>query len=250
MIADQHGEHLSQALHIAALLIVQPFRPCEDVRAGAARVERLKHAPAAVGIDLPADETIIVLFGIEVIQRADEAELPPCITPKQCHKATIPQERIGVERGIDEVGDEPRFRLRLPQISERCSPCEIVHRHPKRMIVRNQFRQQAFIVSGQRFGLIPLQPECVLRDGIARREWERPIEALGGVIQIGDCQIERIQKDREQIIVERIIRAHLQLCDDGSPIRRGRIEQGGELFQCPIHKILCIAYMIAHPRRL
>src|SRR5215212_5805086 len=74
MVGDKNGEDPAEALAVGRITVVLPFCPRHDVGTRARRVEALEAISAVEGADLPADEAVGMLAGIEVIQGALEVE--------------------------------------------------------------------------------------------------------------------------------------------------------------------------------
>lgn len=100
-----------QAVHIAELLIIDDLAPRKDIRSGAGRVVTLE-AVRSVRLDLSADETIRMLFGVEIIQRTLEREEAGTETGEHHHEGGVPHEDIAVIGDIEVAAYETGIRFR------------------------------------------------------------------------------------------------------------------------------------------
>ena len=127
-IRHQGREHPVQAVYVSKLLIVKQFCPGKQVGARGNRIVALE-AVRAVGPNLPADETVLVLLGIEVIQRSLEREEAIAVAGKQHHKTVVPHEDIAVVRHIQVRAHKAGAFLGLADIADGYLPGVPVHIH-------------------------------------------------------------------------------------------------------------------------
>ena len=104
-ICHKRWEHLMEPVDIPELLVIQQFCPRQKIGASGSGIVALE-AVGAIRTDLPADETILVLLGVEIIQRPLEREETVPLTGKHHHERIIPHEYIPVVSDIKIRGDE------------------------------------------------------------------------------------------------------------------------------------------------
>ena len=111
-----------------------------------------KTVTAIAFADFTADESILVLFGIEVIQCILEWEKTGCVFRKHEYKGRIPHKQTAVKSCIYEVRHKSRFRLRLESILESDPPSKIIAGDVILMAVKNRPGQKMtdLLVSDQR----------------------------------------------------------------------------------------------------
>jgi hypothetical protein len=126
VVGRQHGKHLVEAVVVAKLRVVEPFRPGHEVGACAGGVVAAE-AVAAVGAYLAADEAVGVLLGIEVVERALEGEEALAIAAEHGDKRVVPHEDVAVVGRGDVAGDEARVVERLIDVFDAYLPGFPVH---------------------------------------------------------------------------------------------------------------------------
>ena len=95
VIGCQHREYLVQAVVVAELRVVEPFRPRQDVRTRRCWVVAAE-AVGAVGTYLTADEAVGMLLGIEVVEGLLEGEEGLAIAAEHRDEGTVPHEDVSV----------------------------------------------------------------------------------------------------------------------------------------------------------
>ena len=107
VVGGQYGEHFVEAGVVAKLRVVEPFRPRQQVRTGAGGVVTAE-AVAAVAPYFPADETVGMLFGVEVVERILKRKEVAAVAAEHCDERVVPHEDVAVVGRRDVTGDEAR----------------------------------------------------------------------------------------------------------------------------------------------
>ena len=127
-IGHQGGEHAVQAVNVSELLVIEEFGPGEKVGAGAYGVVPFK-AVRPVGPDFPADEAVLVLLGVEVVQGALEGEETVSVSGEHHHEGVVPHENVAVVCYVQIGRHETGAFLGLADIADGDFPGMPVHVH-------------------------------------------------------------------------------------------------------------------------
>ena len=122
VVGDENGEDAGEPFVVRRVAVVLPLGPRHHVRACARRIEALEAVPAVEGRDLPTDEPVGVLAGVEIVQGALEVEGTPPVAGEQQDERRIPHEQAVIESRIDKARHKTAPRLRTAQIAERQLP--------------------------------------------------------------------------------------------------------------------------------
>ena len=125
-VGDQCGENPMQAVDIAELLVIQQLSPRQKIGSGRGRVIALETI-GAVSPDLTADETVLVLLGVEVIQRPLEREETVTVTGEHHHERIVPHEYVPVVGDIEVRRHKAGTFLRLTDIPDSDLPGMPIH---------------------------------------------------------------------------------------------------------------------------
>ena len=126
VVGGEHGEHLVQAVVVAELRVVFPFRPRQQVGSGARRVVAAE-AVGAVGAYLTADEAVGMLLGVEVVEGFLEREEVAAIAAEHGYERVVPHEYVAVVGRGDVACDESRVVEWLADVLYSYLPCLPVH---------------------------------------------------------------------------------------------------------------------------
>ena len=127
-IGHEGREHAMEPVDVAELPVVQQFRPGKEVRARAHGIVPFE-AVGSVGPDLAADETVLVLLRIEVVQGALEREEPVAVAGEKHHEGIVPHEDVAVVRHVQVRGHETGAFLGLADVPDGDLPGVPVHLH-------------------------------------------------------------------------------------------------------------------------
>ena len=126
VVAYQHGENLVQALHIAELPVVFHLAPWYEVRSGGDGVVAFE-AVRTVAFDFAADETVGMLFGVEIVERQLEGEEAGAVLGEHQDEGAVPHEDVPVVRRVEIGCHESASRLGIADVSHTDFPCPPVH---------------------------------------------------------------------------------------------------------------------------
>ena len=117
-----------EPVDVAELTVILELGPRQQVRTGAHRVVALE-AVRAVGPDLAADEAVLVLLRVEIVQRPLEREETVAVAGEHHHETVVPHEDVPVIRHVQVRTDEAGAFLGLPDVADGDLPGVPVHLH-------------------------------------------------------------------------------------------------------------------------
>ena len=82
--------------------------------------------PRRILTQFPANETILVLVCIEIIQSLLEIESPGAVFSEHDNKGRIPHKQKSVESRVDIIGNKAIFAVGFPQIAKSGAPGEMI----------------------------------------------------------------------------------------------------------------------------
>ena len=126
VVAAEHREDAMQSLEITILMVVDHLAPGEQVGTRGGRVVSLE-AVGAVRLDLPADESVGVLFGVEIVKRPLEGEESVSVAGKHQDEAVVPHEEVPIIGRVNISGDKARSGVRLTNVVDSYPPGIPVH---------------------------------------------------------------------------------------------------------------------------
>ena len=115
-----------ETVNIAKLLVIKKFRPRKKIRTGRGRIVTLETV-GTVGSDFPADEAVLMLLGVKIIQGSLEREETVPVAGEHHHEGVVPHEYIPVVSDIQIGRHETGSLLRLTDIPDSDLPGMPVH---------------------------------------------------------------------------------------------------------------------------
>ena len=91
--------------HVTELFVIDHFTPWKDIGSGTGRIVTFE-AIGTIRFDLPTDQTIGMLLGVEVIQSLLKRKEATSITTEHRNESGIPHEDIAIVGRIDIAGNE------------------------------------------------------------------------------------------------------------------------------------------------
>ena len=126
------AKDLAKATFVFGGAIGAPFRPGEDIWAGAVGVKGVEQIVTIFGVDLATNEAIAMLLGVEILQRTHEVERPPAVETKLGYEGAVPHEEVISGRRRQVVGHKAALGLRPAKIRPGYLPGPPIHLDPFR----------------------------------------------------------------------------------------------------------------------
>jgi hypothetical protein len=99
MVGYQRRKNLSQPGVVARMPEITPFGPGQNVGAAAVGIKGIEAVTACFGVKLAADETILMLVGVKVVEHPHKIKEAPTVKTILAHEGHIPHKEVAVMGG-------------------------------------------------------------------------------------------------------------------------------------------------------